>query len=162
MVFLNPDASVRSKFPNVDFDVLSCVYTTIFDANERVGKRRYHYVVNIRIVKDKYSWYAYQTGTTVNLAISEIVDTELYFQRTLLHEFRHFMQDKIFKVRMTKANYDESDMKTYRTSPIEMDAQRFENEQLYKVLRLYQRILKAKSKLKMDFAQLPQIIGPSE
>lgn len=158
MVFLNPNENIKSRFSNIDFDVLSSVYTTIFDANARPSKRRFHYVVNIRLVKDNYSWYAYQTGTTVNLAISENVDTELYFQRTLLHEFRHFMQDKIFKLRMTKSNYDESDLETYRKSPIEVDCRRFENRQLYRVLRLYQRMVKVKSKFKMEF-ELP-VNGP--
>ena len=55
----------------------------------------------------------------------------------LLHEFRHFMQDKVFRITLTKKNYDESSTKSYLLSPVEIDAISYEINIGKKVLSNY-------------------------
>jgi len=54
------------------------------------------------------------------------------------------MQDKIFKIPLTKKNYDESTVKSYLGSPVELDADRFEMEMSEKVLKLYNNLITTK------------------
>jgi hypothetical protein len=76
--------------------------------------------------------------------ISEIIFDQKQFHITLLHEFRHFCQDKAFRIPLTRKYYDDRTEQRYLSSPAEIDADSFSLKNLNSVLNLYRRLLKFK------------------
>jgi hypothetical protein len=155
MITLKPSKRCRELFGNkIDFDTLSIVYSMIYDSCHK-GKVKRNYTINIVISSGIYSYYKYQTGKHVRINISDLVNTVPYFQQTLLHEFRHFLQDKVLKIPYTRANYDDSTDKSYLESPLEIDACNYEDNAFPKVLRIYDQLVKSKA----DLASIAKYTG---
>ena len=144
MICLKPNQKIRKNFPNIDFEILSCVYTILFDSVYKVKKRR-NFKIDIVKVAGINSYYMFQAGTDIKIRISEVIRNDAEFHTCLLHEFRHFVQDKVFKIPLTKANYDESTDKSYHHSPVEIDARHYEKVTYSKVMQLYNRLSKFKN-----------------
>jgi hypothetical protein len=143
MIVFKPTKQFKLKYKGVDFNTLSLVYSIIFDSVYKV-KRKRSYVLYLHETKYNYSFYRFQSGRFVRVHVSHIVKNFKKMNSYLLHEFRHFMQDKIFKIPLTKKNYDESTVKSYLGSPVELDADRFEMEMNEKVLKLYNNLITTK------------------
>jgi len=143
MVIFKPDKKLKKRFKQLDWQSLSCVYSLLFDSVYKAQKKR-NYIIRLIITTGTDSYYVFQSGKNVRINISEVIFNEITFHRTLLHEFRHFLQDKAFKIPITKSNYDETTYKTYMRSPIEIDARAYEKLTLYKVTRAYNRMVKLK------------------
>ena len=90
------------------------------------------------------SYYKFQAGTNNKIHISDIIFREDIFVSTLLHEFRHFIQDKVFRIPLTKKNYDETTDSSYLNSPVEIDATMFEQTILCRVLEMHSKQKKDK------------------
>ena len=71
-----------------------------------------------------------------------------YLLSHLMHEFRHFVQDRIFNRDVSEITYENSDVRdgsdAYYNNPLEKDANRFESRSLPKALELYKCLKKAK------------------
>lgn len=149
MVVFKPDKALRKKFPNIDFEVLSSVYSLICNSLDKRKKKSY-FIVHLILREGDYSYYNWQTGTIVDLFLSDYIKTEANFHATLLHEFRHFIQDRIFNIPLTKKNYSEKTYKMYIQCPIEVDARKFEKKFSNKIMRLYNRLKKCKEDVKYN------------
>ena len=148
MITFKPDQMCRHIFDKkIDFDTLSLVYSLLYDSVYK-GKKKRNYIIRIYTTASNNSYYATQKGCNVRINISDTIVKTKTFQWVLLHEFRHFLQNKIFKIPFNKKNYDDSTDLKYKSSPIEIDAVNYEHVALPKVLRLYNRLLKIKCTLR--------------
>lgn len=149
MIHLKLDPKFKKRFPDLDIESLSLVYSLIFDSIYKCKKKR-NYKIYIKMTSGVFSYYTWQQGTNVRINISDIIFNIDTFNSTLLHEFRHFCQDKIFKIPITKKNYNETTTESYLMSPVEIDADNFERLSYPKTLKLYNKIVK----IKQEFRQL--------
>lgn len=67
-----------------------------------------------------------------------------YFFEHLIHEFRHCMQEVIFKRDASEVTYESTDDASYNDNPLEIDAMWFEKKFAKKALDLYFALKKAK------------------
>jgi len=146
MIVLKPTAKLRKRFSKIDFETLSLVYSLLFISIYKVKKKR-SFTLHIKTTKKDYSYYTFQPGKYVFINISDCIIGEKLFQFTLLHEFRHFIQDKVFKIPLTKKNYDETSMDTYMSSPVEADVDSYTKLTSPIVTSLHKRLTKLKTKL---------------
>jgi len=125
----------------INWDTLSLVYSTILDPIYKAKKKR-NFVIRIRGVKHgRWNWYNYDSKGGYFVIVPDLRIGQ--FHRVIIHEFRHFVQDKILHVRIS-SDYE----KLYYHHPIEIDARRFEYKGLHFVMRLYNRIEKQKKVFK--------------
>lgn len=143
MIILKPDNKIKNRFKDIDFQTLSLVYSILFDNVYKVKKKR-NFTINLKLTAGIFSYYCFQTGNTVRMNISEIIFDQKQFHVTLLHEFRHFCQDKAFRIPLTRKYYDDRTEQRYLSSPAEIDADSFSLKNLNSVLNLYRRLLKFK------------------
>ena len=122
---------------------MSGIFSTIFDTVYKSKKKRNH-IIAIRMAAGLNSYYRFQAGTNNKIHISDVIFREDIFVSTLLHEFRHFIQDKVFRIPLTKKNYDETTTKSYMNSPVEIDATTFEQTFLCRVLEMHSKQKKDK------------------
>jgi len=125
----------------INWDTLSLVYSTILDPIYKAKKKR-NFVIRIRGVKNgRWNWYSYDSQGGYFVIVPDLRIGQ--FHRVIIHEFRHFVQDKILHVRIS-SDYE----KLYYHHPIEIDARRFEYKGLHFARRLYNRIEKQKKVFK--------------
>jgi len=125
----------------INWDTLSLVYSTILDPIYKAKKKR-NFVIRIRGVKHgRWNWYNYDSKGGYFVIVPDLRIGQ--FHRVIIHEFRHFVQDKILHVRIS-SDYE----KLYYHHPIEIDARRFEYKGLHFAMRLYNRIEKQKKVFK--------------
>jgi hypothetical protein len=149
MIILKPDHKIQKRFPKIDFQIMSSIFSTIFDTVYKSKKKRNH-TINIKMAAGLNSYYKFQAGTNNKIHISDIIFREDIFVSTLLHEFRHFVQDKVFRIPLTKKNYDETTTKSYMNSPVEIDATTFEQTFLCRVLEMHNKQKKDKKFFMMN------------
>ena len=154
MIIFKPEKSFKSRFKEIDFEVLSLVYSLLFDCIYNVKKKR-NYTLYLKRTKRNYSYYTFQQGRFVRICISDDINGIKAMNAHLLHEFRHFMQDKVFRITLTKKNYDESSTKSYLLSPVEIDAISYEINIGKKVLSNYLKLVE----LKIQFIKKSKYIG---
>jgi len=149
MITIKPDAQIQAKFGHVvDFDVLSAIYSLMYDSFSK-SKRKIDYVITLKYTKGGWSYYDFQKKRrNIRINISEDISSTNVFQATVLHEFRHFVQDRIFKVSWGMEEYDDSTLFSYKNSPAEVDALTFDKLLGRKVIRLHNRMKKVKSEYK--------------
>lgn len=147
MIIFKLDPKFKKRFPDLDIDALSLVYSVLFDSICKSKKKR-NYRIYIKMTAGISSYYTWQAGTNVRINLSDVLLTIDVFHQALLHEFRHFVQDKVFKIPLTKKNYDETTEKSYMSSPVEIDAGYFEMMAYPRALRLYNRITKLKNQFR--------------
>lgn len=142
MIVLKPDQKCKERFgKKIDFKTLSLVYSMLYNSVCK-DKKQKNYTIRIYTTSGLFSYYAWQNGCNVRINISDIILDINQFNRTLLHEFRHLLQDKVLKIPLTKKNYDDSTDQKYMSSPIEIDAENYERTVLPKVMHLYKQLLK--------------------
>jgi hypothetical protein len=147
MIILNPNKYVRQKFKNIDYQILSSIFSTLFDVVDTRAKKRHHHVDIYFSSKKSDSHYTFKKPTTA-IYISKSIKTEKKFISTLIHEFRHLIQDKIFKIPFSRAYYDDSTIANYFKSPIEVDARAYELMITPYVMRMHSRLKKLKKTFK--------------
>lgn len=151
MVILKPNKQVRKAYPKVNWDTLSLVYSAILDTVYKVKKKRNH-IIRVKLCEGEWNWYTYDSKVGyINITKMKHVVT---FHRVMLHEFRHFIQDKILHIPMPHKEYN----RLYRKHPLEIDANNFENKSLHYAIRLYNRI----EKQKQTFSKLNEYAGTSK
>ena len=146
MITFKPDKKLRTNFPGIDFYILSLVYSLLYDSS-CISKRRKNFEIELRHARGQFSFYYWRlNGWEYNarLNISSNDQSERQFHSSLLHEFRHFIQDNVYKIPFSKKTYDESTNDTYMASPVEIDARAYEKQLLSKVIRMYERLNKQK------------------
>lgn len=148
MIKLKLDKKFKKRFPDLDMETLSSVYSILFDSIYDRQKKR-DYKIHIRMTAGVCSYYTWQVGSNVRINLSDVIFDLDLFHRSLLHEFRHFVQDKVFRIPLSKKNYDDTTEKTYMSSPVEIDANYFESVTFPKVKRLYNRLNKIKKQLNL-------------
>lgn len=148
MIIIRPTYELSKKLETVNFETLSFVFSIIFDSIYKSKKKR-DYIINVRLHQHDYHNYEWQPGQDVTIGMSRNnVINKSVFIKDFSHEFRHFCQDKIFRIPLTKKNYDETTHKTYIESPVEVDARKFEFNIGYKAIRLYNRLENFKKNIK--------------
>ena len=141
MVIFKPNKLIRKAYPTINWDTLSLVYSAILDPVYKAKKKR-NFVIRIRGVKHgRWNWYNYDSKGGYFVIVPDLRIGQ--FHRVIIHEFRHFVQDKILHVRIS-SDYE----KLYYHHPIEIDARRFEYKGLHFAMRLYNRIEKQKKVFK--------------
>ena len=148
MIILKPDRKIKSRFKEIDFETLSLVFSILFNNVYKVKKKR-SFIINLKLTAGIFSYYCFQPGRTVRMNISEVIFDEKQFYTTLLHEFRHFCQDKAFRIPLTKKYYDDRTEQRYLASPAEIDADSFSINNLNSTLNLYRRLLRFKKSTEM-------------
>jgi hypothetical protein len=143
MVQFKPDVKLQKRFKDIDFESLSLVFSACFDTVYKVKKKR-NFTIHLKLTAGEYSYYAFQQGSNVRINISELVFGDTNFVEILLHEFRHFVQDKAFKVPFTKSYYDDSTEEKYLNSPCEIDADDFVVKSSKDIFKIYKKINKFK------------------
>lgn len=144
MIILKPDKKIQSKFSNIDFRVLSLVYSILFDNCCNLTRKR-NYTLTLKSTVGLYSYYSFQRGTNIRINISEVIFDEKQFHDTLVHEFRHFLQDKALHIPWNRKFYDDTTDVKYLASPAEIDADNFAFLVTSKVKRMYNRLVKFKA-----------------
>lgn len=69
-----------------------------------------------------------------------------YFFEHLVHEFRHCMQEVMFKCDASEVTYESTDDASYNDNPLEIDANWFEKKFAKKALELYTSLKRARIK----------------
>jgi hypothetical protein len=144
MIIIKPDNKIKKRFKDIDFRSLSLVYSLLFD-NVYKAKKKRTYNLSLKLTAGEYSYYTQQQGRNIRINISELIFDEKQFHLTLLHEFRHFVQDKALRIPWTRKFYDDRTVYKYMMSPAEIDADNFSEKSVSKVICLYKRMVKFKS-----------------
>jgi uncharacterized protein YozE (UPF0346 family) len=145
MILFKPDARIKKRFPSIDYNALSLVYSQIFSAYAPFKK---DLIVRIKLTSYQDSYFPQQSGRDIKIYLSHYLETNGQFHSDLLHEFRHVIQDKIFNDPWTDDVYGEGSFSQYRYSKCEVDAYDFCKKNLDKVKRFYQRSIKFKNNFK--------------
>jgi hypothetical protein len=148
MIEFAPTKDIKKRFSKINFKTLSVVFTLIFDGISN-HTRTTKYTIRLRKSTGECCFYRFKPGKTVWINISETVKKENEFLKLLVHEFRHFIQDKLFKLELTRNNYDESTLKSYKESPVEIDANYFVFTFSPIVIRMYNKFNKTKDNFKI-------------
>ncbi len=71
-----------------------------------------------------------------------------YLLSHLMHEFRHFVQDRVFHRDVSEITYESKDVRdgtdAYYKNPLELDANSFEHKSTPKAIKLYTALKKAR------------------
>jgi hypothetical protein len=142
-ITLLPSRSITNKFNYIDFDVLELICNIIVDNHAKCS------ITETIKLKFKTAHNCYIDDAISLCDIDEsIKGKETVFIKTFLHEFRHWMQEKLLKVNFQK-NYTDytDDVTAYYNCPLEKDARIFVNKSWSSVRSLYKRIKKTNSKI---------------
>lgn len=153
MIIFKPSTDIKNRFKDVDFKSLSMVYSLLYSSVEnRPKKINKTYTIKIYLSTLQSSYYYFGTDF---ITIGSEIDTERAFHTCLLHEFRHFCQDRCLKIPFNKKTYNDTSHSTYMNSPIERDANYYTSRNISRVIQFYKRVKSLKSK----FASLSEYTG---
>ena len=138
MITFRPAPKIVKKFSKVNFEFLSYAASIYFSGIAKINK---DYTIRIIMTPSNCSSYTFQTGNIVVIKMSQDIIIEKYFIRDLLHEFRHFLQEKVYRVPDTKEWYDDSTHRSYMNSPCEKDARQFDKKIGSRIIRFYYRMI---------------------
>jgi hypothetical protein len=153
MIIFKPSADIKKRFKDVDFKSLSMVYSLLFSSVEnRPKKVNKLHTIKIYLSRKQSSYYFFKRDY---ITIGNEVQTERSFHTCLLHEFRHFCQDRCLKIPFNKSTYNDATFSTYMASPLEIDANNYTVFNQARVIQFYKRLKSLKSK----FAELSVYTG---
>ena len=93
MVIFKPNKFIKKAYPMINWDTLSLVYSAILDPVYKAKKKR-NFVIRIRGIKNgRWNWYNSDSKGGYFVIVSDLRIGQ--FHRVIIHEFRHFIQDKI-------------------------------------------------------------------
>lgn len=120
------------------------VYSLLLSSVEKGKKKQSKiYTINLYSSKKGNSYYYFKQN---HITLGSDVQTLRAFHVSLLHEFRHFCQDRCLKIPFTVKNYNEATHLTYMNSPIEIDANNYTSYNIARVMQYYKRIVSLRNK----------------
>jgi len=144
MIRLKPDKLVKTKYKTVDFLLLEHICNILF-TSYKTNKR--NYTINIKGVKGDECCYSCGVRGRLTIKIITNLKNDSSFIKYFLHEFRHFLQDKIFRVVFDDTTYNDTTYETYINSPLEVDVKNFLDDHLNDTCKLYGKMKIYKDKL---------------
>lgn len=144
-VRLKVSPSAVANFDYIDFDSLekaiNVVVNQLVPINENKNK-------TIKVSYTKGCNQYFFGKNAILIGEHDVKYRERVFLKTFLHEFRHWVQDKIYKINYNKnyVDYDVNAAKYYKC-PIEKDSRLFTAAITADVYSLYKRIVKLKNKV---------------
>jgi hypothetical protein len=144
MIHIKPDKLIKTKYKTVDFHLLEHICNILYTSN-KTNKR--NYTIHVKGVKG--SECQYQRGARGRLTIKIVTNlkNDSSFIKYFLHEFRHFLQDKIFHVVFDDTTYNDATYEDYINSPLEVDVKNFLDDHLTNSCKLYGKMKIFKDKL---------------
>jgi hypothetical protein len=153
MIIFKPSAEIKKRFKDIDFKSLSMVYSLLLSSVEKGKKKQSKiYTINLYYSKKTSSYYYFKRD---HITFGSDVQTTRAFHVSLLHEFRHFCQDRCLKIPFTVKNYNDATYSTYMNSPIEIDANNYTTNNIARVMQYYKRIVSLRNK----FAEFSDYTG---
>lgn len=146
IIKLKVTQSALTNFSFIDFNSLektiNIIINQLFD-NDKQKK----YTIKIHY-NEKCNQYLFGKGIICMSSFSDVKYPESNFIKTFLHEFKHWIQDKIYKISYSK-NYIDYDINAakYYKCPIEKDSRYFANNIWLVVKSLYLKIKKTQEKI---------------
>lgn len=143
MIKLKVSNKVKNVFKFIDFEVLEsiCNNITFFIANKIKTT-----TIKLQYSNTKESYYMFDNNVIKMTDIEEsIKDKEYDFLKTFIHEFRHWVQDKILKVNYYRNYTDYNHSKAaYYKCPLEKDTRLFTKNSCSAIRSLYRNLKKVK------------------
>jgi hypothetical protein len=142
VIVLEPSLSVKRCFSQIDFDVLSAAITSVLIM---VFGYQHNKVIKIHKSRDpKADYYCFFDGKIYMILDPKRRETNII--RTIVHEIRHYLQEKVFKKDIhCKALYDDSTSSKYWKSPLEVDARNFDTLLSKEVREVYRKLKRVKA-----------------
>ena len=103
MIILKPSQTIRRAYFRINWNTLSLVYSALFDTVYKRKKKRVYKIYVKHRPEDDYSYYTFDAKhpcITMLLGLSC-----RQFHATFLHEFRHFIQNKVMKIQFGEREY---------------------------------------------------------
>jgi hypothetical protein len=146
-VFLSPTerAARYLKRDNIDINILQTIlnfYSLYIDKRKKIEQIKITLDIDCRKEDSEYNFVSKHiliAGVTANdKKWGKTKNSRLkYLLEHLAHEFRHCMQEVIFKKDASEVTYDSTDDADYKTNPLEVDANWFEDRVNKKLMHLY-------------------------
>jgi len=138
MIRLVPSAGIK-KATNIDYELLSFIIGRFILPNKRV-------ILHVHKTRGDYSYYC-EDGKVIAIDLKSN-DTFNEIVKTILHELRHYIQTKHFKIEFT----DYTCYRTYYNCPEEKDARNFEklSTEVCHIYKSYVKILQKIKDLNLD------------
>jgi hypothetical protein len=144
MIRIKPDKLTKTKYKTIDFSLLEHICNILF-TSYKTNKRSY--TIHIKGVKGDECSYLCGTRGRLTIKIITNLKNDSSFIKYFLHEFRHFLQDKIFRVAFDDTTYNDTTYETYINSPLEVDVKNFLDDHLKDSCKIYGKMKIYKDKL---------------
>ncbi len=132
MITLKPSWRIKKLQPQINFHTLGLVCSIITSRSDKIS---------IRICNSNISFYPQTHSSNSAIYMSHALTEKRLFLQHFFHEFRHYLQDKIFKIDFSDSKYfTDIKFKDYTNSPVEVDARHFEKGIGLKAIRLYETL----------------------
>ena len=146
-VFLSPTERAERylKRDNIDINILQTIlnfYSLYIDKRKKIERIKITLDIDCRKEDSEYHFVSKHiliAGVTENnTKRGKTKNSRLkYLLEHLAHEFRHCMQEVVFKKDASQVTYDSTDNDDYRDNPLEKDAYWFEERVNKKFVDLY-------------------------
>lgn|GEM_PF-4315772 len=141
VIVLEPSASIKRCFSKIDFDVLSIAVTSVFTT---IFGKQHNQCFRIFKSRDKNAdcYYFFDGDIYLQANPKRTVNNVI---RTIIHELRHWQQEKIFRKNIyNKELYSEDTKSKYWNSPLEVDARNFDKIISTQVKEIYTKLMRVK------------------
>lgn len=147
MIYLKPDKNTKQKYPGIDFDILQEICNILYIT---IGVNKRDYTLNIKTIKSDECMYFNGNRGRLTIKISENLIDDYVFIKYFLHEYRHFLQDKVLHIAFNDTTYKENTHEEYINSPLEKDVKLFLDNHLTDFCKIYGNIKKYKESIKKN------------
>ena len=154
-IFLSPTERAERylKRDNVDINILQTIlnfYSLYIDKRKKLEIVKMTLDIDCRKADSEYNFVSkhiliagitekHRRGKTKNGRLKYLIEH-------LAHEFRHCMQEVVFKKDASEVTYDSTDEADYATNPLEIDANWFEDRVNKKCVDLYYNLKSNKTR----------------
>lgn len=139
MITLKPSKVVQKQYDDVDFVALSLAFTS---ALAMIYGRDFRATIHIRKSK---TWDYYKFGFNEISVCFDANQGGDQLIKTIIHELRHWQQDKIFKISLTGEMYNCATYSKYYNSLVEVDARHFQKVET-EVIKIYRLLISLSEK----------------
>lgn len=148
LITIKSDKDLKQIY-DIDIDVLEYVCNIYIKSCFPTSRKKR--TINIKIVsadnEPAECCYFFNNGEKSEINLLQTLKGGSIFFKYFVHEFRHFIQERYLKIKHSKTVYDSSTSKSYRSSPLEVDARKFCAKEYRRFYRLYMSLLKQKGRL---------------
>jgi len=155
-VFLSPTERAERylKRDNIDINILQAIlnfYSLYIDKRKKIEHIKITLDIDCRKEDSEYNFVSKHiliAGVTQNnKRWGKTKNSRLkYLLEHLAHEFRHCMQEVVFKKDASDVTYNSTDSADYETCPLEIDANWFEDRVCKKFVDLYNQLKRNKTR----------------